>query len=345
MQWRPDPRQRLAHSGRSAALCAGRALLTLSIAFGALGAQPLGFAHAAGDVQRFDLSIDQDNDGIPDQLALAVKTIGEAKTEEQRDAAIKDFASRLPYSDETRAAQDKVQQLQDELNTAEDVKQAEQLTEQIQALGDEMKQDPGYAKTIEALDTMFKPDELKDEMQKQAIPWSQAERGDILLQDDLLSPMTYIYAMNYNHTGNVYSKTANGIYILESVIDGVRLSPQSDWQRGLKRVTIARDTAVPQSVVTNAMEYRMCQYMCYGHTPYNFFLVDKWTDTAVYCAQLTWKIHMRAGVDLDSQSWIYKLYITARWGPLGWLISWPAVAPDEIALSPYISIKGSGLTI
>src|SRR5258706_1372987 len=318
MQWQPDPRRLVARLGRSAAIYAGRALLTISIAVGALGAQPLGYAHAAGDVQPFNLSIDENKDGIPDQLALAVKTIGDAKTQEEQDAAIKDFASRLPYSDETRAAQDKVEQLQQQLDATEDPKQAEQLTEQIQALGEEMKQDPGYATTIQALDTIFKPAELKDDMHLQSIPWNLARRGDILLQIDLLSPMTYIYAMNYNHTGNFYGQSGGEIF--ESVASGVRLSPLSDWQGGLKRVTIARDTAVPQQTVVNAMEYRKGQYMNYGHTPYNFFLFDKETDMAVYCAQLTWKIHMRAGVDLDSQSWIYKLYITTRWGPIGWLI-------------------------
>jgi Permuted papain-like amidase enzyme, YaeF/YiiX, C92 family len=340
MQWRPDPRRLGARSGRSAAIYAGRALLRLSIAFGALGAQPLGYAHAAGDVQPFDLSIDQDKDGIPDQLALAVKTIGEAKTEEEQDAAIKDFASRLPYSDETRAAQDKTDQLQQQLAATEDPKQAEQLTEQIQALGKEMKQDPGYAQTIEALDTMFKPDELKDEMQKQSIPWSRAQRGDILLQLDLLSFTSYLYAMNYNHTGNFYGQSGGEIF--ESVVSGVRLSPLSDWQGGVKYVMIARDSVASQQAVINAMENRKHQFIDQRHTPYNFNLMDKWTDNAVYCAQLTWKIHKDVGVDLDSQSWIYKVYITARWGWMGLILSYPAVAPDEIRLSPNIFPVGSG---
>src|SRR5215213_6120527 len=140
MQWQLDPRRLMARSGRSAALYTGRALLTISIAFGALGAQPLGYAHAASDVQPFNLSIDEDKDGIPDQLALAVKTIGDAKTQEEQDAAIKDFASRLPYSDETRASQDKAEQLQQQLDATEDLKEADQLTEQLQALDKEMKQ-------------------------------------------------------------------------------------------------------------------------------------------------------------------------------------------------------------
>jgi hypothetical protein len=327
-------------SGRSAALYAGRALLTISIAFGALGAQPLGYAHAAGDVQPFDLSIDKDKDGIPDQLALAFKTIGEAKTQAEQDAAIKDFASRLPYSDETRATQAKAEQLQQELSATEDPKQAEQLTEQLRALGEEMKQDPGYAKTIEALDTLVKPDELKDEMHTQSIPWNRAQRGDVLLQLDLLSPAAYLYAMNYNHTGNYYGQSGREIF--ESVVSGVRLSPLSDWQGGVKFVMIARDSVASQQAVINAMENRKHQFIDLRHTPYNFNLADKWKESEVYCAQLTWKIHKDVGVDLDSQSWVYKVYITARWGTVGWLISGPAVAPDEIRLSPNIYPIGSG---
>src|SRR5262245_3688643 len=233
MQWRPDPRQLVARSRRSAAIYAGRALLTLSIAFGALSAQPLSYVHAAGDVQPFDLSIDQDKDGIPDQLALAVKTIGEAKTQDEQDAAIRDFASRLPYSDQTRAVQDKADQLQQQLDATEDPKQAEQLTDQIQAIGEEMKQDPGYAKTIEALNTIVKPDELKDGMHLQSIPWSRAQQGDILLELDLLSPLTYLYVMNYGHAGNFYGNHDGQPQheILDSVASGVRLAPLSEWQR------------------------------------------------------------------------------------------------------------------
>src|SRR5262245_28459453 len=131
MQWRPDPRQMVARPGRSAALYAGRALLTLSIAFGALGAQPLSSAHAAEDVQPFDLSVDKNKDGVPDHLALAMQKIGNAQTQEEQDAAIKDFASRLPYSAETRAAQDEVEQVQEQLNATADPRQAEQLTNQL----------------------------------------------------------------------------------------------------------------------------------------------------------------------------------------------------------------------
>jgi len=344
MQWRPDPRRMVARSGRSAAIYAGRALLTISIAFGALGAQPLGYAHAAGDVQPFDLSIDKNKDGIPDQLALAVKTIGDAKTEEEQDAAIKDFASRLPYSDETRAAQAKAEQLQQQLDATEDPKEAEQLTDQLQALGEEMKQDSGYSKTIEALDTIVKPDELKDEMHTQSIPWSSARRGDILLQLDLLSPTTYFYAMNYNHTGNFYGNQDGQLHheILDSVISGVRLAPLSEWQGFGKFVMIARDGVASQQAVANAMENRKHQFIDLRHTPYNFNFADKWTDNAVYCAQLTWKIHNDVGVNLDSNHWLYRAYITARWGFWAGLLTIPAVAPDEIRLSPNMFPVGSG---
>ena len=340
MQWRTDPRRTAARSGQSAAIYAGRALLMISIACGALGAQPLGYAHAAGGVQPFNLSIDQDKDGIPDELARAVKTIGQAQTEEEQDAAIKDFASRLPYSDETRAKQAEVEQLQQQLDATEDPRQAEQLTDQLRTLGEEMKQDPAYAKTIAALDTIAKPDELKDEMHTLSIPWNRAQRGDILLELDLTHPATYLYVMNYGHAGNFYGRS--GREILESVASGVRLGPLSDWQGFGKFVMIARDSvAAPQSVV-NAMEARKWQFIDQRHTPYNYNWVDKWTDSAVYCSQLTWKIHRDVGVDLDSNHWLYRTYITARWGAFAGLLTIPAVAPDEIRLSPNMFPIGSG---
>src|SRR3954462_1471695 len=115
MQWQLDPRRRVARSGRSAAIYAGRVLLTISIAVGALGAQPLGYAHAASDVQPFDLSIDKDKDGVPDELSLAAQTVLSAEGGEAQTTALADLSKRLPYSEEPRALQDKAGQLQQEL--------------------------------------------------------------------------------------------------------------------------------------------------------------------------------------------------------------------------------------
>jgi hypothetical protein len=341
MHWLPGPQRLVTRAGRRAAISAARTLVTISVVCGALGALPLGHAHAQGGVQPFDLSIDQDKDGIPDQLAQAVNAIGAAQTEEAQQAAIDDFIKRLPYSDETRDKQTEVEQLEQQLQATEDSRQAEQLTDQIRALGEEMKQDPAYAKTIEALDTIAKPDELKDDQPHTlAIPWHLARRGDILLELNLLSFPTYLYAMNYGHAGNFYGQSGNEI--LESVASGVRLSPLSNWQSFGKFVMIARDGVASQTAVVNAMENRKRQFIDQRHTPYNYLWIDKWTDSRVYCSQLTWKIHRDVGVDLDSNHWLYRLYISARWGGFVGLLTIPAVAPDEIRLSPNMFPVGSG---
>ena len=347
MQWQFDPRRRVARSGRSAAIYAGRALLTISIAFGALGAQPLGYAHAASDVQPFDLSVDKDKDGVPDELSLAVQTVLSAEGNEAQTTALADLYKRLPYSEETRALQDQAGRLQQELEATEDPKQAEQLIEEIRATGERMSQDEQYVTTMKALDTLLKPDESKggdDQPHLMSIPWNQGQAGDVLGQLDLLSFPTYLYAMNVGHTGNCYNDGCQ--QILESLSQGVilrsRTAEGSAWQGWGKKILIMRDNQVAQSTIVDKMVARKNRHV--NVTPYNYIFIDKETNDRLYCSQLTWKIHKDAGVNLDSNHPAYYLYITARWGWLIGLATIPAVAPDEVVLSPKLNLIGWGWT-
>jgi hypothetical protein len=343
----PNPRQTLKRARRrGAALING--LLVSIVAFGTVAAQPAILARAAdGDPPPINLSIDNDRDGVPDELSLAVQTVLSAEGNEAQTTALADLYKRLPYSEETRALQDKAGQLQQELEATEDPKQAEQLIEEIRTLGERMSQDEQYVTTMKALDTLLKLDESKgggDQPHLMSIPWSQGRAGDVLGQLDLLSFPTYVYVMNYGHTGNCYNTQCQ--QILESLAQGVilrsRTHPQSVWQGWGKKIIIMRNNQVTQPTIVAKMEARKNRHV--NVTPYNYNWIDKWTDSKLYCSQLTWKIHKDAGVDLDSNHPAYYIYITARWGWLAGMATGPAVAPDEVVLSPKLNLIGWGWT-
>lgn len=320
-------------------------LLASIVAFGSIAAQPAIFTRAAESEPPINLSIDKDKDGVSDELAAALQPALTAATDDERVGILKDVLARLPYSDETRALQDQAGQLEQKLEATQDPAEAEALTKEIRTIGDAMIKDPGYAQTKESLDALFKPAELKnDAPHLLSVPWNLAKQGDILLQVDLTSPMTYLYAMNYGHTGNCFDQSCSTIF--ESLPNGVVLTARdsagSPWRGWGKFVAIKRDSQVAQSTIVQNMQARKVKHIDQTHTPYNFFLPDKWTDTRLYCSQLTWKIHNDAGVDLDSNHPSYFLYIYFRWGLPIALLTGPAVAPDEINLSPKAFLVGSG---
>jgi hypothetical protein len=344
----PKPWQTLKRARRRGAAYLTNSLLASVVALGTVAAQPAIFAYADdGDPPPINLSIDNDRDGVPDELALAVRTVLSAEGNEDQTTALADLYKRLPYSDETRALQDKAGQLQQELEATEDPKQAEQLIEEIRATGERMSQDEQYVTTMKALDTLLKPVEPQggdDQPHLMAIPWFQAQPGDVLGQLDLLSFGTYLYVLNYGHTGNCYNAQCQ--QVLESLGQGVilrsRTDPQSVWQGWGKKIVIMRNNQVSPSTIVAKMEARKNRHV--NVTPYNYLWIDKWTDSRLYCSQLTWKIHKDAGVDLDSNHPAYSIYITLRWGWLAGLATGPAVAPDEIVLSPKLNLIGWGWT-
>jgi hypothetical protein len=344
----PKPWQTLKRARRRGAAYLINGLLASVVALGTVAAQPAIFAYADdGDPPPINLSIDNDRDGVPDELALAVQTVLSAEGNEAQTTALADLYKRLPYSEETRALQDKAGQLQQELEATEDPTQAEQLIEEIRATGERMSQDEQYVTTMKALDTLLEPEGPKvgdDQPHLMAIPWFQAQPGDVLGQLDLLSFPTYLYVMNYGHTGNCYNAQCQ--QVLESLAQGVilrsRTDPQSVWQGWGKKIVIMRDNQVSQSTIVAKMEARKNRHV--NVTPYNYLWIDKWTDSRLYCSQLTWKIHKDAGVDLDSNHPAYSIYMTLRWGWLIGLATGPAVAPDEVVLSSKLNLVGWGWT-
>jgi len=282
-----------------------------------------------------DVQTDADKDGLPDALVTAVYAVAKAG---DPMAAIKDVVSRLPYSDETHALQQKAEALHAQLTEKSDAAEAEQINAEIQDLTEQMAKDPNYTKTVEALQSMFQPPETAA-VSPQAISFSGLQRGDIILQKDFLFLPGYLYAMWYGHAGNFHG---NGLSY-ESHAPGVELRAVADvYQQGSQYVGIYRSRR-PAADVAGALNSAENRYGTNRSTPYNYFFPNKWTDQALYCSQLTWKIHLQTGVDLDSQAWQYQLFLASRYG--WWVIpaiGLPAVAPDEISLSPNVTFIRGG---
>lgn len=297
-----------------------------------------------------DLQKDSDRDGVPDALATEVSRIIRSP---DRMAAIADFVNRLPYSPRTRALQQEAERLHAQLAQAKSDEEAYQILEKLRALSDEMMADPNYAKTLQGLRMLLRPkgnrhiggfaaESNAGEMAVTAasVNWGALQRGDIMLvRSGLFDWFMFIYAMWYSHAGNY---DGNGL-VYESNPDGVRLKPLSKWQQPGQYIGLGRNNKRTVAQVQAALDWAKGFYGTDGRTPYNYFYPDKWTDSRLYCSQLTWKIHKYIGVDLDSNAWEYQLWIAARWG--WWAVaavSIPAVAPDEIWLDSDVTMYSTG---
>jgi len=285
-----------------------------------------------------DLERDDDADGIADDFAAALDRI---ELSPDGDAAIKEFLGRLPYSAHTRELQAEARRLQAQLAQNPHKAEAQAIVAQLQDLADAMWSDPNYSKTMEAMTTMLIPQSMRP--QTMGVNWSQLTRGDVMLVRDPNGFLgwftTFLYAMWYTHSGNYDGNSL----VYESNADGVRLKPLSKWQYSGLYVGLARDNKRTVTEVQAALDWAKGVYSTDGQTPYNYFYPDKWTDNALYCSQLCWKIHDHLGVDLDSNHSRYKSWIGAKWGWWAvWAVSNPAVAPDEMALDDDLTTYSRG---
>ncbi|MCX7855023.1 MAG: YiiX/YebB-like N1pC/P60 family cysteine hydrolase, partial [Anaerolineae bacterium] len=266
----------------------------------------------AGSSPPIDLQKDADRDGIPDALAMEVSRIAYSP---DPTAAIASFVNRLPYSPRTRALQQEAERLQAQMAKAKSDEEARQILEKMRALSEEMMADPNYARTIQSLTALLvAPDARKaggfpvktsegmsgGTVSTSSVNWGSLQRGDIMLvRSGLWDWFMFIYAMWYSHAGNY---DGNGL-VYESNADGVRLKPLSKWQQPGQYIGLGRNNKRSADQVQAALDWAKGFYGTDGQTPYNYFYPDKWTDSRLYCSQLTWKIHNRLGVDVDSNAW------------------------------------------
>ena len=101
-----------------------------------------------------DLQQDANNDGIPDGLVGAAKSIELAQ---DKDAALKEFLNHLPYSPETRALLQQAEPLHQQLANANNETEARSIANQLRSLEQRMMTDPNYTRTTAGLQKMFVP--------------------------------------------------------------------------------------------------------------------------------------------------------------------------------------------
>ncbi len=295
---------------------------------------------AWADGPSIDLQRDSNRDGIPDALVVEVNRI--ARSPDKR-AAIAELVNRLPYAPETRALQEKAAQLQARLAQVQDDQEARRILGELRALSEQMMADPNYARTIQGLTALFAPQARQVGTEGRgldSVRWGDLRRGHIMLvRSGLWDWFMFIYAMWYSHAGNYDGN--NLVY--ESSTDGVRLKPLSRWQQPGQYIGLGYDNKRTEAQVRAALDWAKGFYGTDGRTPYNYFYPDKWTDSRLYCSQLTWKIHNHLGVNLDSNAWQYQLWIAARWGWWAvYAVSLPAVAPDEVWLDGDVTMYSTG---
>lgn len=317
-----------------------------------------------------DLTKDADGDGLPDELEAGVneaRAIASGGDPNQLDddelapfaAVIMDLADRLPLSARTRGDQRQILELTAELDTARPRK-ARQILRRIGRRERDLRKDPNLEKVMEDLDRMLGP-ATADDGTAAGIPaavvptrrpaptrkpaFEQLQRGDVMLlrsRGSFLFPWTVYYSHAGTYDGN------NMVY--ESLGSGVQLGPLQHWKERGTGVGLGRSNKSSPAQVVAALQQAESRYGTNKKTPYNFFFPNKTRDDAIYCSQLTWKIHKSLGVDLDSNDWrwfaevgLKNLYLGP--GGLAALIPTvliPAVAPDEVYYSRNVSFYSRG---
>lgn len=261
--------------------------------------------------------------------------------------------------------------LQEQLNHSQDQTQSEALLVELQKTQAEMQKDPNYTRTIHTLDTLFAPDSaiyqhedanmanrLFLPLVTQTTLWADTasatvvtaaninagpnfnalKRGHILLANGGGSFTNFAYVMNYSHAGPY----DGGGYVYESNSDGVRLKSITKWQEKNKYVALGYDNMLNSYDQAWVLDRGKAKYKTDGSTSYNINFANKWSDSSVYCSQLVWKMNMFKNIDLDSNALVYQAYIWLKCGINGNLMAIPAVAPDEVALSSYLTIYSKG---
>jgi len=283
-----------------------------------------------------DLSLDRNNNQISDAVEDIVENL-QALPEELHKEEIENFVSKLPISPETLALQERARELSDSLSTAKTPEEVQLAIDELAKISSQLQEDPVIAKVESDLASLtgIGPNANPS---ASAVDFTTLQKGDILARKSWFG-FVFPWAWKYEHTGNYYQ---NDQVYESNLTDGVNIRPIEEWRRSGQYVGHARNKRVSATKRAQAVDWAKNKYGADGRTPYNLLFIDKWTDAALYCSQLTWKINLHTGYDLDSNNWLYFLNMASRWGPGVLVILIPAVAPDEVMLSPHVDIKGEG---
>ncbi len=289
----------------------------------------------AADEPTLDLSIDRNGNQISDAIESEVATL-RALPADQQTTEIKNFVAKLPLSADTLALQKRAQELSMSLSTAKP-EDAQVILDELAKISSQLDEDPVIKKATSDLLTVTGIG-LKDGTTPSLfVAFSSLRKGDILGRRSWYGGL-FPWAMKYEHLGNYNGND----YVYESNPDGVTLKPLSKWKSWGQYVGLAHDKRVTDTTIANAVEWAKTTYGTNGRTPYNWNFADKQTNASLYCSQLTWKIHSYAGFNLDSNDSYYLFAMSIRFGP--WIIPVliSAVAPDEVMLSPHLTVYSEG---
>ena len=138
-------------------IAAGVIAIALAILFTARAGPA--FTQQTDESGAFDMTADNDGDGVPDDFANAYRELMEPAADGEFDlAAMERFEDRIPVSDETKRLRDLMNAKTEELMSATSESRQIELLKEIQELSDRMLNDPVHAATLEYLDRLESQD-------------------------------------------------------------------------------------------------------------------------------------------------------------------------------------------
>lgn len=177
------------------------------------------------------------------------------------------------------------------------------------------------------------------------------KKGDIMLRRTgllgckqwIIVPLCKYWALVYEHAGLYYGTYSGKLSVYESSNEGgVQFKPVDTWKSTNYYVGMHR-SRVDAATIAKKFDVFVAKYGTNGKTPYNYNLLDKNTDKALYCSQLVWKFYTSVGVNVDSDHPLYAEWLKFNYGPLlAGYVSKNAVAPDEIGMSANIYRMAAG---
>ncbi len=181
--------------------------------------------------------------------------------------------------------------------------------------------------------------------------FTQLKKGDILLrrtgrdgckQWDVV-PLCKYWALVYEHSGIFYGARNGVLSVYEaSNIGGVQFKAVTTWKTPNLYIGIQR-SRIDAATISTKLEAFIAKYGGNGQTPYNYNLLDKNTERALYCSQLVWKFYQTVGVNVDSDHPFYADWLRIGYGnTLATYISRNAVSPDEIGMSSNVYRMATG---
>jgi uncharacterized protein YycO len=351
--------------------------ILLSMSFGC------GVSSSSNDAPaKINLMIDDDKDGLPDQLVEAVNDALNVAQESgdpdsidspEEEAAFQDamagLLEKMPYSDETLRLQLEINDLYKQVaDPAVDTERSDALLDQIEQDLDEMRRDDmSYNIVQDAASTMLdNPEETPPSGEANDMAgrpdYDSMQKGDILFGRSTSGTVHLPYVIDFTHAGNYQGNS----FVYEAVTDGVIIRPLSVWKTDYGRVALGRSNRKTSSEISSAFDWAIIRYGTASMSGYNFSVFmphDKRTEDiclkppyqrrCLYCSQLTWKIHDHAGVNVDSNNAKYIALAALKYLGYGGILSAasvsylmgiiiPGVMPDEIYRDKSITVYSDG---